>query len=67
MQKSLRKWSAKRSGAFITITGASEMGNPVKLAQVTSIEVDPEGPFAILDNGETYRLDSCLADGDGEE
>lgn len=63
MEPSLRNWSAKRSGDCITITGASEQGNPVKISEVVSIEIDPEGPFAILKNGKTYRLDSCLGDG----
>lgn len=35
-------------------------GNSVKLAQVTSIQIDTQGPFAILADGTTHRLETAL-------
>lgn len=51
-------WSAKRSGATITVEGVSAQGNAIKIGQVESMQIDEAGPFVIFGDGKTYRLAS---------
>jgi hypothetical protein len=49
-------WTAKRSGAFITVEGFTDKGNAVKIGQVSIIEIDEKGPYATAQNGNIHRL-----------
>lgn len=59
MPDEMTEWSARRSGANMTITGKVR-GEETKLSNVQSIEIDPEGPFAIFTDGTTQRLAMAL-------
>ncbi len=49
-------WSAKRSGATITIKGKSEMGFEITITEVVEIKQTEEGPEAVTAGGDAYQL-----------
>lgn len=52
----LLNWTAKRSGAHITIEGDNDKGEAIKISQVESISIDEKGPYATTADGKTHRL-----------
>ena len=54
--KTIRRWTATRSGAAITITGDDDQGSLVKLTAVKAISADSVWPIAIDEQGDQWRL-----------
>lgn len=54
--KTIRRWTATRSGAAITITGDDDEGSLVKLTNVRAISADSVWPIAIDEQGDQWRL-----------
>lgn len=57
MHETLKNWSAKRSGAFITVTGADwQTGKTVKIPHVREIVPAADGARAIDGSGALHHL-----------
>jgi len=54
----LRNWTAKRSGASITIKGTAASGETIVISSVIEIRAGAPWPIAVTRDGGTFQLGS---------
>ena len=52
----IHNWSAKRSGAAITVTGYTDGGREILVSGIVEIQSDAPFPLATTADGSRYRL-----------